>query len=141
MLTSLSHTERVQASAADTKPPDNIGEVEFTGVRGESVLIITATGRQSRLMCRPDKYGFSRTKAKQGRVQFGFQTGDMVRANVTRGKKAGTYIGRVAVRSSGNFNIATRAGTVQGISYRHCKHLHRSDGYRYAKGEAASSTR
>jgi 5-methylcytosine-specific restriction endonuclease McrA len=104
-------------------------------------LVIRATGRQSRLMCRPDKYGFPRTSAKKGRVQFGFQTGDMVRAVVTKDKKQGIYTGRVAVRSSGSFNITTRAGTVQGISYRYCTHLHKSDGYSYEKGEAASSTR
>jgi hypothetical protein len=60
---------------------------------------------------------------------------------LTQGKKIGTYIGRVAVRSSGSFNITTRTGTVQGISYRYCAHLHQSDGYSYKKGEAASSTR
>ncbi|NDJ87429.1 MAG: hypothetical protein GYB66_16245 [Chloroflexi bacterium] len=98
-------------------------------------LQIKANGRQSRLMCRPDKYGFPRTKAKQGRVQYGFQTGDMVRAVVTQGKKIGTHIGRVAVRSSGSFNITTCVGTVQGISYRYCAHLHKSDGYSYEKGE------
>jgi hypothetical protein len=100
-------------------------------------LLIKANGRQSRLMCRPDKYGFPRTKAKQSRVQYGFQTGDIVRAVVTEGKKVGTYVGRVAVRRSGSFNITTRAGTVQGISYRYCTHHHKSDGYSYEKGEGA----
>ena len=92
-------------------------------------------------MCRVDKYGFPRTKPKQKRTQQGFQTGDIVRAVVTKGKKIGIYIGRVAVRSSGSFNIATRKDTVQGISYRYCMPLHKSDGYSYQKGEAASSTR
>ena len=102
-------------------------------------LLIKATGRQSRQMCRMDKYGFPRTSAKQGRTQFGFQTGDMVRAVVTQGKKQGVYIGRVAVRSSGSFNITTRAGTVQGIGYRYCTPLHKSDGYSYEEGVSASS--
>ena len=31
--------------------------------------------------------------------------------------------------------------TPEGINHCYCKHLHRSDGYQYAKGEAASSTR
>lgn len=100
-------------------------------------LVIKAVGRQSRIMCRPDKYGFPRTKAKQGRMQFGFQTGDIVCAVVTSGKKIGTYWGRVAVRSSGSFNIATYKGTVQGISYRYCIPLHKSDGYSYEKGGRA----
>jgi hypothetical protein len=82
-------------------------------------------------MCRVDKFGFPRTKAKQGRFQKGFQTGDWVVANVTKGKKTGRYLGRVAVRSSGSFNIKTANGTVQGISYRYCRAIHRADGYTY----------
>jgi hypothetical protein len=100
-----------------------------------SLELVKFDTQKSRLMCRPDKYGFPRTKAKQGRVQYGFQTGDIVKADVPKGKKTGTYIGRVAVRRSGNFNITTRAGTVQGISYRYCTHHHKSDGYSYEKGE------
>ena len=109
--------------------------------QGNTPLIIKATGHQSRQMCRVDKYGFPRTKAKQNRVNYGFQTGDIVKADVTKGKKIGSYVGRVAVRSSGNFNITTSECTVQGISYRYCIPVHKSDGYRYEKGEAASSTR
>jgi len=108
---------------------------------GHAPLVIKANGRQSRLMCRPDKYGFPRTSAKTGRIHFGFQTGDMVKAIVTKGKKQGVYIGRVAVRAKGSFNITTRTRTVQGISHRYCTHLHKSDGYSYQRGEAASSTR
>lgn len=104
---------------------------------GHAPLIIQAKGRQSRLMCRPDKYGFPRTKSKLGRVHFGFQTGDMTKAIVERGKKQGVYIGRVAVRSSGKFDITTRTGIVQGINYRYFTHLHKSDGYSYEKGEGA----
>lgn len=94
-------------------------------------LVIKAVGRQSRQMCRPDKYGFPRTGAKQGRVVKGFQTGDIVKAVVTSGKKIGTYVGRVAVRSSGSFNITTNDSTVQGISWKYCQALHRADGYSY----------
>ena len=67
-------------------------------------------------MCRVDRFGFPRTSSKEKKVVFGFKTGDCVKAIVPRGKKAGTYIGRVAVRASGNFNIKTNTGTVQGIS-------------------------
>jgi 5-methylcytosine-specific restriction endonuclease McrA len=100
-------------------------------------LVIAANGRQSRLMCRMDKYGFPRTRAKAGRVHFGFQTGDIVKAVIPQGKQQGIYIGRVAVRSSGKFNITTRTGTMQGIHYRCCTVLHKSDGYSYKKGAAA----
>lgn len=52
-------------------------------------------------------------------------------AQVPSGKKAGTYQGRVAIRATGNFNIQTAQGVVQGISYRHCRLLQRADGYGY----------
>ena len=61
----------------------------------------------------------------------GFKTGDLVRAHVTKGKKIGHYVGRVAVRSSGNFNITTAQNTVQGISSRYCLMVQRADGYNY----------
>lgn len=62
---------------------------------------------------------------------FGFQTGDIVKANVVKGKKAGSYYGRVAVRSSGYFNIQEKNKTTQGIKYTNCKIIQRSDGYGY----------
>lgn len=96
-------------------------------------LRIEATGYGNRQMCLMDKYGFPRTKAKQAKVVQGFQTGDMVKAVVSTGKKVGTYVGRVAVRLTGSFNVTTKAhGTVQGISYRFCTALHKADGYNYS---------
>jgi RRXRR protein len=100
-------------------------------------LCIQATGRQSRQMCRMDRYGFPRTSAKVQRIIRGFQTGDIVKAVVMEGTKAGHYVGRVAVRATGSFNITiTRGKTVQGISHHFCVPIHRSDGYSYTKGEA-----
>lgn len=49
-----------------------------------------------------------------------------------QGKKIGIYTGRVAVRSSGSFNISTSNGLVQGISHKYCTHIHFKDGYSYA---------
>ena len=63
----------------------------------------------------------------------GFQTGDMVKAVVTQGKKQGVYVGRVAVRATGSFNITTQQyGVVEGIGYQYCQALHRVDGYNYS---------
>jgi 5-methylcytosine-specific restriction endonuclease McrA len=98
-------------------------------------LLITANGHGSRQMCRMDEYGFPRTRPKQARRVKGYQTGDLVRAVVTTGNKVGTYVGRVAVRTTGSFNITTRQRTVQGISHRFCTPIHRSDGYSYQEGE------
>jgi len=60
-----------------------------------------------------------------------FSTGDIVLAEVGKGKKAGRHLGRVAVRDTGRFNIQTLAGVVQGISWKLCKTLQRDDGYGY----------
>ena len=78
-----------------------------------------------------DAYGFPRTGPKQHKRVQGFQTGDLVRAVVPGGKKMGTFVGKVAVRTSGSFNIVTSHGTVQGISYRFCRLIARADGYSY----------
>ena len=103
-------------------------------------LLIQATGRQSRQMCRVDQYGFPRTSAKQQRSIKGFQTGDIVKAIVTKGKKLGTYIGRIAVRATGRFNITTAQQTLQGISWQYCQLVHHSDGYTYTKGVTSHSS-
>jgi 5-methylcytosine-specific restriction endonuclease McrA len=105
-------------------------------VQGVVPLLITANGSGSRQMCRMDKFGFPRTGPKQAKRVKGFQTGDIVRAEVPTGKKVGTYVGRVAVRTTGSFNITTKNGTVQGISHRLCTPLHRCDGYSYQAGVA-----
>jgi hypothetical protein len=70
----------------------------------------------------------------------GFQTGDMVKATVTKGKKAGSYSGRVAVRASGSFNIQTRNGLVQGVSHRYCTVVQRGDGYGYSQVAKTDAT-
>jgi 5-methylcytosine-specific restriction endonuclease McrA len=103
-------------------------QLHTTGVRP---FHIQATGHGARQMCRMDRYGFPRTGPKQARRVKGFQTGDLVRAVVPTGKNSGTYVGRVAIRTTGSFNITTAQGTVQGISHRHCTVLHRCDGYTY----------
>ncbi|NGX57732.1 MAG: CRISPR-associated endonuclease Cas9 [Chlamydiae bacterium] len=109
-----------------------------------SILEISATGRGSRQMCRVDRYGFPRTLAKSKKRVNGFQTGDRVHAFVPKGKKAGTHIGKVSVRSSGNFNIKTSSQTVQGVHARYCKRLFQADGYEYVqfiiKGGGVSSS-
>ncbi|MBK1648013.1 RRXRR domain-containing protein [Rhabdochromatium marinum] len=61
-----------------------------------------------------------------------FQTGDRVIAEVPNGKKAGSHVGRVAVRKTGSFNIQTTQGVIQGISHRYCQVLQRADGYDYS---------
>jgi len=96
------------------------------------ILEVKAQGRGSRQMCRMDRFGFPRTKAKGSKIVKGFQTGDIVKAIVTKGKKIGTYLGKVAVRVSGNFNITTQVATIQGIHHKYCKTIQKGDGYAYS---------
>jgi len=99
--------------------------------------LMKACGRQARRMVNVDEYGFPRGKPKgPGGVQ-GFKTGDLVRAVVTKGKKIGTYQGRVAIKTDGYFKITGGFGMVEGIHARYCRPLHRKDGYMYAQGDAA----
>lgn len=103
------------------------------GVEGVRPLFVRATGRGRRRRCNPDRFGFPRGHAQRQSGFFGFRTGDVVRARVPKGKHAGTQIGRVAVRSSGSF----RVGVCDGVSWKHCRLLHRRDGYEYEGSGAA----
>jgi len=95
------------------------------------VLEITAMGRGSRQQCLVNRYGFPRSAAKQKKMVFGFQTGDFVHATVPSGKKQGRYRGRVAVRATGNFNIKTASGVIEGINAKYCRISQSVDGYSY----------
>ena len=95
------------------------------------VLLIKACGRGSRFRGRTNSCGVIIKKLPRQKFFFDFQTGDMVKANVTKGKKIGKYFGRVATRSSGYFNIQTKDSVVQGISYKDIKLIQRNDGYSY----------
>ena len=95
-------------------------------------LLIKSTGHGTRQMCRTNKYGFPTRYVPRFKFVKGFQTGDIVKAVVTKGKKIGTYVGRVAVRSTGSFNISTAQGLIQGISHKYCSIIHSKDGYNYS---------
>ena len=101
----------------------------------DKVLIISAKGRGSRQMCHVDKFGFPRTFAKTSKIIKGFQTGDIVKAVVTKGLKVGEYLGRIAVRATGAFNIETKSGLVRDIGYKYCRLIQRGDGYSYSYNE------
>ena len=97
----------------------------------DKVLQISAKGRGSRQMCRVNKYGFPRASAKASKSVNGFQTGDIVKAVVTKGSKKGEYLGRVAVKSDGYFNIQTKSKTIEGINHKYFHLIQRGDGYLY----------
>ncbi|MHB1730261.1 MAG: RNA-guided endonuclease IscB, partial [Leptospirillum sp.] len=109
-----------------------IGKLDRIEGGNRPVLSIKALGRGSYQRTRLDAFGFPRGFLTRTKAHFGFQTGDLVRAVVAKGKKIGTHLGRVAVRSSGSFNIRTGSGVVQGLSHKLCRLLQRADGYGYS---------
>jgi 5-methylcytosine-specific restriction endonuclease McrA len=98
-------------------------------------LLITCKGRGSRQMCRTDKYGFPSRHLSHHKRHFGFQTGDLVRAEVPKGKYAGRHVGRVTVRPRGSFNLGGRD-----INHQYCRLIQRTDGYDYAHGSAIEAS-
>ena len=117
-----------------------VGQVSTLEICTTQPLNIKATGHGSRQKCRTDKYGFPSRYVPESPFALGFQTGDIVKAVVTTGKKIGSYVGRVAVRSTGSFNISTALGLIQGISHKYCKTvrlsahveaIYKKDGYGY----------
>jgi len=109
-----------------------VGKVDQVTDGDRRVLSIKATGRGSYQRTRLDAFGFPRGFLTRTKSHFGFMTGDLVKATVTKGKKIGVYVGRVAVRSSGSFNIQRPGSVIQGLSYKACRCLQRGDGYGYS---------
>jgi 5-methylcytosine-specific restriction endonuclease McrA len=97
--------------ALDAACVGNISRIERWSV---PVTQVKASGRGAYHRTRTDASGFPRGYCMREKSVRGFRTGDMVRAVVQAGKKAGAYVGRVAIRASGSFNIQTRQKVVQG---------------------------
>lgn len=112
---------------------------EVLQVAGVHPLLIEACGHGCRRMRNVNKIGLPCSAPKGPKNVQGFQTGDITRAIVTTGKKQGIYVGRVLVRATGSFDITTRRARIAGLDVRFFSHLHRSDGYSYAKGEGSAN--
>lgn len=108
-----------------------VGKVSQLIIKDVKPLKIIAKGHGTRQMCGTDKFGFPTRHRSSVQSHQGFQTGDIVKAVVTSGKKIGIYVGRVLCRKSGSFDIAKDLGRVAGISHKYCQPIHRKDGYSY----------
>jgi len=104
---------------------------EYLTMNGIVPLLITATGHGKRQMCGTDKYGFPIRHRQRHKRYFGFQTGDIVRAIVPTGKKAGIHTGRTLVRARGSFDLQTKYGRITSVNQKYCRSIHRGDGYSY----------
>jgi 5-methylcytosine-specific restriction endonuclease McrA len=110
-----------------------VGSIDALSDWEKPILAMKATGRGSYQRTRLNAFGFPRGYLTRQKRIKGFQTGDLIKAEVTTGKKIGTYTGRVAVRASGSFNIQTGHSVIQGIGYRYCQVIQRADGYGYSQ--------
>jgi len=113
--------------ALDAACVGELSELESSNI---PVLCIKATGRGSYQRTRLDSFGFPRGYLTRQKAVKGFQTGDLVKATMPRGKFKGVHQGRLAVRVRGAFVIQSSAGNVE-TSWKHCKRLMRNDGYTY----------
>lgn len=109
-----------------------VGEVGVIKNGNVPTLEINCTGRGSYCRTLSDKYGFPRGYLMRRKSVYGFQTGDMVKAVVSKGKNIGEYKGRVSVRKTGSFDITTKKQRVHGVGYKNCKIISHNDGYGYA---------
>ena len=111
-------------------------------IKPKYINILTAIGGGTRQMCITDKYGFPKAHRQNKKTHFSFQTGDIIRANIPKGKYQGEHKGRVACRASGYFDIKNGQGKriCQGINHKYCQLIQRSNGWQYEKQERALLT-
>jgi len=117
-----------------------------------SILHIKAMGRGDRQSRAPDKYGFPKRapKARKKRVEvlqedktYQYQTGDLVRAVISKGKYVGTWVGRVTVRfpkivkgKEKKRYFALKCEGMKKFDFKQgdCKPIQKQDGYAYHFG-------
>lgn len=109
-----------------------VGEVDKLVLLTKQPLLIRATGWGSRQMCITNKFGFPIRHKTRSKVHFGYQTGDVVKAALPKGKFTGTHVGRISVRKIGKFDLRRGDGLkVSPVNHKYCKAIHRNDGYSY----------
>lgn len=99
-------------------------------------LVIRARGHGKRQRCGVNRFGFPIRYAQRAKRYMGFQTGDLVRAVVPKGKYRGTYSGRISIRHRPSFRLCG--------FYVHPKYLtiiQRADGYEYEIGAKWAASR
>ena len=110
-----------------------VGKIDTLEVLVTQPLQIKATGWGNRRLCTINKHGFPIRHRTRVKMHHGYQTGDMVRATLPKGKFAGVHTGRVTTRKTGVFEIRKGDGSkVSPVNHKYCKAIHRNDGYSYS---------
>ncbi len=81
-----------------------------------------------RQRCGTNRYGFPIRHAPSCKFFMGFQTGDIVKANISTGKYAGTYTGRIAIRFKPSFKLIT-GGKRFDVHPKYLQVIHKADGF------------
>ncbi|AOY79081.1 RNA-guided endonuclease IscB [Moorena producens JHB] len=100
-------------------------------LNGTKPLTVTAKGHGIRQRCRPNKYGFPKAHAPSAKSFKGFQTGDIVKADIKKGKYAGQYTGRIAIRYRPCFVLQTPEKKFD-VHPKYLRIIFKADGYEYA---------
>ncbi len=100
----------------------------------EQPLQISAKGHGVRQRAVTNKYGFPKQHRGRLKLSHGFKTGDLVNADIPKGKYAGRYRSlRIAVRAKPTFALYPQNGGKQFDAHCKClKAVHKSDGYAFS---------
>lgn len=117
----LPKTHWIDAACVGHSTPSNLV------VENIKPLIIKSMGHGTRQMCRTDKFGFPIAHRTNSKTFLGFQTGDIVKAKIPKGKFKGNAFGRITIRQRPGF-------TLNGfnVNPKYLTILHRADGYNYS---------
>ena len=110
----------------------SVPEDGYTDLTDGYCLYVKAMGRGTRFRGKMNSCGIiiKKLPPREKRV-FGFMNGDVVRAEVPKGKYKGVHVGRVMTRASGYFDIRTGSGDLVTANHKYCRILQYCDGYSY----------
>lgn len=121
----LSKTHWLDASCVGKSTPCNLK------IKTAKPTIIRAKGHGRRQRCRTDRFGFPKSHAPKEKFFQGFQTGDICKAIIPKGKHEGIYTGRIAIRFRPSFRISTEEKKPFDVNPKHLQTIHKADGYEY----------
>lgn len=106
------------------------------GISGVNPLLIQAKGRGHRQMQRVNAFGFPcATPREHVKRRHGYQTGDIVRCTIPKGKYAGRYVARISECNRRNFALKRlddpKANKLSVSGAPDFRIIQRADGYSY----------
>ena len=108
-----------------------VGIIESLRLITKQPLLIKSTGHGTRQRCRPNKFGFPVGHAPKEKFFQGFQTGDIVKADIPKGKFAGHFVGRIAIRFRPSFVLQLPDKKFD-VHPKYLTHVHKNDGFSYS---------